>query len=90
MKIPDYITVEGDDDGDDIVFEGVTVRVNSVHFSDMENEDGTMPITIDYDLIDGHDIIVDDFDNKLGSIIVHMIEEYIGLSGIERNISRAQ
>lgn len=72
-------------------YEGVIYQYGRVSVAEKENEDGTMPLSFDYNVIDqnGHDKEKLDnspeFKNTLGDILVDILDEQLEAGNLEYN-----
>ena len=72
-------------------YEGVIYQYGRVSVAEEENEDGTMPLSFDYNVIDqnGHDKDKLDnspeFKNILGDILVDILDEQLEAGNLEYN-----
>ena len=72
-------------------YEGIIYQYGRVSVADKENEDGTMPLSFNYQVIDsnGHDndTLDDsiDFKNTIGDILVEIIEEQMEAGNLAYN-----
>ena len=72
-------------------YEGVIYQYGRVSVAEKENEDGTMPLSFDYNVIDqnGHDKEKLDnspeFKNTLGDILVEILDEQLEAGNLEYN-----
>ena len=72
-------------------YEGIIYQYGRVSVADKENEDGTMPLSFNYQVIDsnGHvkEILDDsiDFKNTIGDILVEIIEEQMEAGNLAYN-----
>ena len=72
-------------------YEGVIYQYGRVSVAKKENEDGTMPLSFDYNVIDqnGHDKDKLDnspeFKNTLGDILVEILDEQLETGNLEYN-----
>jgi hypothetical protein len=72
-------------------YEGVIYQYGRVSVAEKENEDGTMPLSFDYNVVDqnGHDKEELDssveFKNILGDILVDILDEQLEAGNLEYN-----
>ena len=72
-------------------YEGVIYQYGRVSVAEKENEDGTMPLSFDYNVVDqnGHDKEKFDnsvqFKNTLGDILVEILDEQLEAGNLEYN-----
>ncbi len=72
-------------------YEGVIYQYGRVSVAEKENEDGTMPLSFDYNVVDqnGHDKEKLDnsveFKNTLGDILVEILDEQLEAGNLEYN-----
>ena len=72
-------------------YEGIIYQYGRVSVADKENEDGTMPLSFNYQVIDsnGHfkETLDDsiDFKNTIGDILVEIIEEQMEAGNLAYN-----
>ena len=72
-------------------YEGVIYQYGRVSVAEKENEDGTMPLSFDYNVVDqnGHDKEELDssveFKNILGDILVDVLDEQLEAGNLEYN-----
>ena len=72
-------------------YDGVIYQYGRVSVAKKENEDGTMPLSFDYNVIDqnGHDKDKLDnspeFKNTLGDILVEILDEQLEAGNLEYN-----
>jgi len=72
-------------------YEGIIYQYGRVSVAEKENEDGTMPLSFDYNVVDenGHDKEELDssveFKNTLGDILVEILDEQLEAGNLEYN-----
>ena len=72
-------------------YEGVIYQYGRVSVAEEENEDGKMPLSFDYNIVDinGHDKeeldSTTDFKNTLGDILVEILDEQLETGNLEYN-----
>ena len=72
-------------------YEGIIYQYGRVSVAEVENEDGKMPLSFDYNIVDinGHDKeeldSSTDFKNTLGDILVEILDEQLETGNLEYN-----
>ena len=72
-------------------YEGIIYQYGRVSVADKENEDGTMPLSFNYQVIDSNGHVKEtlddsiDFKNTIGDILVEIIEEQMEAGNLAYN-----
>ena len=72
-------------------YEGIIYQYGRVSVADKENEDGTMPLSFNYQVIDSNSHVKEtlddsiDFKNTIGDILVEIIEEQMEAGNLAYN-----
>ena len=72
-------------------YEGIIYKYGRVSVADKENEDGTMPLSFNYQVIDSNGHVKEtlddsiDFKNTIGDILVEIIEEQMEAGNLAYN-----
>ena len=64
-------------------YEGVIYKYGSVSVPEKENEDGTLPLSFEYDIVDtnnhSEEYFKEDFDTLIGDILVDIIDKELNI-----------
>jgi hypothetical protein len=86
MSVPKYELVKGLDGTDDVLYNGSTIRIHQVSFTEPDDPMGQAIMHLNYDVIDGDPVEDADFRNALGEIAFDVLEKNVALRELKAEI----